>query len=354
MSDVQSSAEASTLVTHPYSATASRLHPARAEKRETRRPPARREDMRTVRRGCIGFLFTLGAVGEARAFVPSPVGGHPGEVDANARVTLERGKVEPNENPDSKQHARWNVYQLGAGYTIGSIGPLQDVRFGIDAAYFYAPAEVNDLSLGAPVPASKCGGIVVGSGLCQFHITNNGYLVTPRASANLIHDARLSFGAYLQGTAPFDINLRGFVVPRVDILAGGVTFGAHLTDWASIETNTYLGLGVPDKQNGAVAQTVLFGLEARKWLLPWPAGIKVGPYFEGDITERFDDRYDAAYTAGYPDRRNRIQALKFAVAFLPYVRITDRFALELGYVQKFFGYDPPATQTYYIGARAAF
>ncbi len=299
-------------------------------------------------------LARLGSARDARAFVPSPVGGHPGEVDASARVTLERGKVEPNENPDSKQSARWTVLQVGAGYTLGKVGPLEDVRFGLDAAYFSSPAEVNDLTLGPPVPASKCAGTVVGEGLCQFHIANNGFLLTPRLSANFLHDARLSFGAYLQGTAPFDVNLRGFVVPRIDVVAGGLTFGAHLTDWASLETNTYVGAGVPGKQNGAVAQTVLFGVEAKRWLLRWPAGVKVGPYFEGDLTERFDERYDAAYTAGFPDRHDRIRALKFAVAFLAYARVTDHFAVELGYVQKLFGYDPPATQTYYAGVRAAF
>jgi hypothetical protein len=190
--------------------------------------------------------------------------------------------------------------------------------------------------------------------VCQFHIHNSGYLVTPRLSANVLHDARLSLGAYLQGSAPFDINLRGFTLPRVDLVAAGIVFGGHLTEWASIETNTYLGSGVPNKQNGAIAQTVLFGAEAKRWLLPWPVGIKVGPYFEGDIAERFDERYDAAYTASYPRRGDRIRALKFAVAFLPYVRIGENAAIELGYVQKFFGYDPPATQTYYAGLRAAF
>jgi hypothetical protein len=39
-------------------------------------------------------------------------------------------------------------------------------------------------------------------------------------------------------------------------------------------------------QNPAVAVTSLFALEARRWLLPWKAGVLFGPYFEGDLGER--------------------------------------------------------------------
>jgi hypothetical protein len=46
--------------------------------------------------------------------------------------------------------------------------------------------------------------------------------------------------------------------------------------------------------------------------------------------------------------------MKFGVAALPYIGVTERAALELGYVQKLFGYDAPATQLFYAGARAAF
>ena len=53
----------------------------------------------------------------AHALIPVPVGGHAGDVDATARVTLERGKVEPNENPASWQKANWELYSVGGGYT---------------------------------------------------------------------------------------------------------------------------------------------------------------------------------------------------------------------------------------------
>ena len=67
--------------------------------------------------------------------------------------------------------------------------------------------------------------------------------------------------------------------------------------------------------------------------------------------------YDAAYSGTGPDgapRRDRIRAARFALSILPYFLITDAFAVEGGYVQKFFGYDARATQFFYVGVRGSF
>src|SRR5262249_60215456 len=106
--------------------------------------------------------------------------------------------------------------------------------------------------------------------------------------------------------------------------------------------------------NGAVPRTNLLSFEAPRWILPWKAGLNIGPYFEGDFTRRFAARYDAAFTTGYPAVRDRVQAMRFALASLPYFLVTDRVALEFGYVQKFFGYDPPATQLFTFAVRSSF
>ena len=36
---------------------------------------------------------------------------------------------------------------------------------------------------------------------------------------------------------------------------------------------------------------------------------------------------------------------------LPYFLVTEHLSVELGYVQKFFGYDARATQAYFVGLR---
>lgn len=83
--------------------------------------------------------------------------------------------------------------------------------------------------------------------------------------------------------------------------------------------------------------------------------MKVGPYVDGDlIGERTDPAYDQAYTAGYPDRTDRIRMFRFAATVLPSVQMSVKISLELGYLQKLFGYDTPATQLYTATLRYVF
>ena len=67
-----------------------------------------------------------------------------------------------------------------------------------------------------------------------------------------------------------------------------------------------------------------------------------------------DPAYDQAYTAGYPDRTDRIRMFRFASMILPYVQMSDKVSLELGWLQKIFGYDTPATQLYTATIRYVF
>lgn len=72
------------------------------------------------------------------------------------------------------------------------------------------------------------------------------------------------------------------------------------------------------------------------------------------LSERTDPAYDQAYTAGYPERSDRIRMMRFGVLLAPYFQVTEKLAVELSYVQKIFGYDTPATQFYNAGLRAVF
>ncbi|HSO37148.1 MAG TPA: hypothetical protein VLT33_31700, partial [Labilithrix sp.] len=83
--------------------------------------------------------------GSAHALIPIPVGGHPKELDVFARVTLERGLVEPNENKASYQKASWEMFTVGGGYGIGDVGPLQDLSVRGELTGYRSPEEVNDL-----------------------------------------------------------------------------------------------------------------------------------------------------------------------------------------------------------------
>jgi hypothetical protein len=316
---------------------------------------------RTIRAIAISGISAATAIStSAEAFVAAPVGGHPGELDVGIRAAFELGKVEPNEYDGSWQKARWQVYSIGGGYTIGTVGPFDDFFIRLDNSLYRSPAESTDpdvlVNPDRGVPA-RCLGRFTAEGFCEFHPEDTGWLITPTVGGNLVHKADFSFGVFLQGTIPIGVNLAKFTLPRVDYFGGGLQLGVHVTPWLGYTSRIFIGSGAfggEHTQNAAIALTNLLVFEAKRWILPWKAGVSVGPYFEGDLTERFDERYDAAYTAGYPDRRDRIRSTKFALALLPFFQITEHFAVELGYVQKFFGYDAPATQLWFAGARAAF
>jgi hypothetical protein len=85
-------------------------------------------------------------------------------------------------------------------------------------------------------------------------------------------------------------------------------------------------------------------------------GLGLGPCFEGDVNEHVNDAYYRAYASVDSDlvAGDRIRSLRLSVAVLPYIRITDNAAVELGFVQKLFGYDTPAAQTWTGGVRTTF
>ncbi|MCC6213453.1 MAG: hypothetical protein IT376_01175 [Polyangiaceae bacterium] len=320
--------------------------------------------------------LALGASVYARpagAFVSTPVGGHPGELDVSAVATAERGKTEPNENEASWRPTRgWYEATFGAGYTFGHLGPLQFFALRLQVTHFTTPAERNDPAawpLAAPgssapgAPQPECGGGAryLGGGLCEFYPADRGTLATGEVAFAIFHDPRMALGLFLRATVPFAMDLEKFENPRVDYFAGGFVFGAELQPWLAIEASTYLGSGTRPfgtQQNGALALGTLFHARTRSWILPWRAGVKLGPYVEGDLHEREDARYDLAFSpvvtrpgVSAEVATDRVRAARFAVATLPYFLVTEHVSVELGYVQKLFGYDARATQVWFAGVR---
>lgn len=306
----------------------------------------------------------LASTSSAHALVSTPVGGRAGQVDANLKATFERGKIEPNDNEDSWQSANWEIYAVGGGYTFGDTGPLKDLFARIEYSWYDAPAEVVPVN-GARAPTA-CGGRVLSNGKCQVHPSDRGSIITPQLGFNVIHDADYAFGFFLLGNIPLDVNFDKFVLPRTDAFGGGPAWGVSFSEVFSYEGRLFIGSGpLNGKQNATVALITNFKLEAKQWLLPDPVGISFGPYFDGDLTERFDDNYDNTFVAGVPttsdgsvsgpgDTRARIRMMRFGFSLSPYLRIGKSIAIEANYTQKLFGYDTPATQFYSVGLRAAY
>jgi len=293
----------------------------------------------------------------------------------NLQVTAERGKTEPTENQDSWFKTQgFYEYKLGAGYTFGDLGPLEFFALRLEGTFFQSPVERSDPSkflVAAPgegtspvLGAGECtaGASYLGDGICEFYPADEGALVTGAVSFAVIHDAKFALGLFARGQVPIDMDLEKFANPRVDYFAFGSQIGVELKPTFAYESSIYLGTGtrpLSTKQNGVVGLTNLFHVHAERWLLPWKVGVKLGPYVEIDLHERHDRRYDAAFSPialggpGEPPHQtsDRIRAVRVATALLPYFLVTDRLSVELGYVQKFFGYDARATQVYFAGLR---
>jgi hypothetical protein len=298
------------------------------------------------------FAGAMLCAAPADAFVNASVGGHEGEIDMNAHFIGEFGKVEPTERSSTWQTADVKILTGGVGYTFGKVGPLEDFYVRIEGAYYNAaPERVESEEDDLPV------------GHTFFERDRGGY-ITATVSANFVHEARFSFGAFVQGTVPIDVNFQKFSNVHLHYVAGGTNVGVFLTDPTKLirlayVSRIFVGSGAYQdgfQHNAAIAVTSLFALEAARWALPWRMGVLFGPYFEGDLNEHTNAVYNAAYGSVSPDLvvDDRVRAMRFAIAVLPYFRITSHAAIELGYVQKLFGYDPPATQFWTAGVRASF
>lgn len=306
-------------------------------------------------------LFATLSPDEALALITTPVGGSAGDVDVNVSATLERGQVEPNDDEDSWQSARWEMYTVGVGYTVGDAGALSDLFFRLEYAFYSSPGEVVSAAL---APGALCPRAVDAG--CEIHPSDQGHLISPQLGFNLIHEPDHSLGVFLKGTIPIGVDQRKFVIPRLDLVGGGLIWGQRYAPWLFARSGFFVGSGpASGEQNATIAVFGSFGFEGKRWLPTGDVGLSIGPYFDGDLTERFDARYDGAFFAGVPsqagsapatprDTADRVRMMRFGVSLSAYVQLSRSLLIEGGYTQKIFGYDTPATQFFSVGARAAF
>jgi hypothetical protein len=303
--------------------------------------------------GCLAVAVTLSLTTPSAAdTLGTTLGGDEGELDVNSHFGWEFGDIEPTEREETFQTADIKSMTWGAGYTVGDVGPLEDFYFRLEGTYFAATDEAVE---------NEEDVLPVGH---RFFGADRGGLVTAILATNFVHEPRFSFGVWLQGTVPIDVDLQKFAEPDFHYGGGGTAVQVFLTDpeklfrlaWAG---RLFFGSGAYDgdfQQNAAVAMTNLFYLEASRWLLPWRIGVGVGPYFEGDLDEHVNAVYYASYASVDPDlvAGDRVRAMRLDIAVLPYFRVTDRTTVEIGYVHRLFGYDARSTRMLTAGVRGSF
>lgn len=242
----------------------------------------------------------------------------------SARTTLERGKVEPNENKNSFQKANINIYQLGLQRNI------EDISFGYD---HFVKIDYKFFTSGKEEVAGQ-----------TFYDSDSGHVATLSYGFNFVSSPTSRFGIYLSASPLADFNTRKFSNPRVDYAAAGITSFQQLSNVFFTENLVHYGLGIPGQQNSYLALTTNIGIQLDP-LVAWPINIRIGPYAELDLEERNDEKYDAAFSA--PGNSDRVRAMKVGVSQSIEFKISNSKILQIGYIQKIGGYDAPATQAYY-------
>lgn len=255
--------------------------------------------------------------GEASwGLVSGAAGEEKGKFNFEVSANFLGGEMKPSNDPALRQETDIDQYNFKAGYTFGDVGFLRDFYLELGASTYNSREEV------------------VGNTI--YHPRDKGTIFSLAVAANLIHDFKSTFGFFLKGSVPSSMDLGKFANPRIDTFALGTTFAHELTPGFNYEAQIYLGTGASGssgKQNGMVALSNLLHFWLENWAVASRLGVRMGPFFEGDIAERFDTNYNPT-----SDASDAIRTLRFGVAFLPYVRLSELVLVEFGYVQKFFGH----------------
>ncbi len=303
----------------------------------------------TLVAGCAALLTTL-APARVAAFNQTPQAGREGEIDVNAQFAAHLGQARPTQRRSTWQSANIKILSGGIGYTVGSIGPLQDVYARLGGGYFSADPELVERDDDLLPPQTS------------FFDQDRGGFVTATVSANLVKGPRYAFGVFAQGTVPLDANLEKLSNVHLHFGAAGVRFAVTATPGAPVHFGLYSELFVGSgsyldafQHNAAVSLSNLLVLETAQSVMSWRLGVSFGPYFEADLNTHRNEVYRKAYGAvddGLADQQ--IRSIELAVAVLPYLRITDHVTVKLGLVHTVSGSYLPATQRWTGGLRVAF
>jgi hypothetical protein len=300
-------------------------------------------------------LFALASIAVPETAVAESLdfptlGRREGEIDLDTSFVGRLGDSRPGEEPTTWQRADTRIFTLGAGYSVGRLGPLHDCYARIEGGFALSADE-------------QIGAGMAPSGPLLFQADRSA-LVRGFVSANVVKAPRLNLGLFLRGTAPIGLDLQKFSSVHVHLFGGGTTLDVALTSpdtllRARFLARLFVGSGAYDgdyQHNAELQFTNLLRVEAQRWLLPWPAGIALGPNVRADLNGYRNAIYAEAYSKVAVGARvgENVQATSVAVAVYPYVHVTRHVAVEAGYEYVFVGTDVQATQIWSASLRSAF
>jgi hypothetical protein len=170
-----------------------------------------------------------------------------GEFELTLKAELMRGLAGPETLPESQQRQKPSVdiYELGGGYSFGSLSWFQDVKARFTGTRFISAEE----RLGASLIYPKDEGWIFGFEL----------------SSNFLHEVDKLFGVFLRIQHPVDMSIAKFVNPKIDRVGIGLQSAFKFSDSFGQETLIYYGSGI--KQDGFVQNPSLSVSLLAAWIL---------------------------------------------------------------------------------------
>ncbi|MEM9692726.1 MAG: hypothetical protein AAGA56_09290, partial [Myxococcota bacterium] len=238
-----------------------------------------------------------------------------------------------------------------AGIGWGDLGPLRRVRFALGGGYFVSGDERIERT-GEPLPVGT-----------EFFPEDRGGHLALSASAELVERPQFALLAYVRGTLPIGVELAKYTNTRIHYALGGVRIGAHLNDrrdFIRLSTRTFIELGSGaytdgDGQHNAQLRLLpLLDLDFQRWLLPFRAGLGVGPSLEFDINDHDNPAYQPVYDAAGPRLFDAVRSTRLGIHAAPYFFFWRWGQLRLAIDSALAGRHIRATQRLFGELRVAF
>ena len=267
------------------------------------------------------ILLFLMAMNHAYALVggSDTLGANEHRISFEAQI--ERGKVEPNENKTSFQNANINIHRIKYSQGLSDFSVLLQPTLNFEYGHFNSAEEKV--------------------GATSFYAKDSGYYSNLGISADFIHDPDKQFGFYLNFRPIVKYNVNKFSNPRLDKFSLGITNSSNFTENVFQKNQIHFGSGDGKAQNPYLAVNNGFGFRLNQYF-DKPSILSAGLVFEADLKDRYDDSYDAAFSA--PGKPDRVRAFKYGVLVGVNMDILRSLSVSVDFLQKLGGYDARATQ----------
>ena len=249
-----------------------------------------------------------------------------GESRIGIEAQTEGGKIEPNENKASFQDADIKVNRLKYSYGLGDFFKLSNVNINIEYGQFTSKEERVGASL--------------------FYPSDAGNYMSVGFSAELVHDADKVLGLYLNVIPTSSYNEKKFSNPRVDLYSLGLNSSFNISENVFQKNLIYYGSGDGQDQNPYLAIDTGFGFRLNK-LVKFPLFLFSSLFLEADLKDRYDNSYDAVFSA--TGTQDRIRAFKYGSLLGLAAEVTNEINITFDYLQKLGGYDARSTQISKMG-----